>query len=59
MSEFWTGDRVDYLGPSPPLNPEIGDIWKNSTNMRVYRFNGLKWIRVDGEKVRKELEGLK
>jgi len=54
--EFWTRDRIDYFGPAPPPNPGKGDVWRDTTNMNVYRFNGLKWIRVDGEKIRRELK---
>ncbi|SHG65223.1 tail fiber domain-containing protein [Pedobacter caeni] len=39
------------VGPNPPANPAIGDTYFNTTDKRLYVYNGTDWVPVGNDKL--------
>lgn len=39
----WALANTPFAGPNPPLDPELGDLWFNTTDKQMYYWSGLIW----------------
>ena len=53
------GKIQSFYNTQGPINAGVGDIWTNTTDHKLYRYNGTKWVAVydtNISEVRKNLE---